>query len=143
MHAPRPIPSAMDKQHFALDRKHERIDTEVPCRLGLPGARQYEGTIINLSAGGLRLACNLETYQAIIPAEQRTPGQVIDVIVGVKFSLQPDKQPEMELQLTAQVIHSERLAQDSFHIGIQYTDMRKPDFNLLDDYINAVLAAGK
>lgn len=132
----------MDKQHFALDRKHDRIDTEISCRLGLPGARQFDGTIINLSAGGLRLACNLETYEAIIPAEQRTPGQVIDVTVEVKFSLQPVKGTGIDLQLTAQVIHSERLAQDSFHIGIQFTDMRKSDFNLIEDYINAAIAAG-
>lgn len=132
----------MDKQHFALDRKHERIDTEIPCRLGLPGARQFDGTIINLSAGGLRLACNLETYEAIIPAEQRTPGQVIDLTVEVKFSLQSVEGTVVDLQLTAQVIHSERLAQDSFHIGIQFTDMRKSDINLIEDHINAAIAAG-
>ena len=132
----------MDKQHFALDRKHERIDTEIPCRLGLPGTRQFDGMIINLSAGGLRLACNLETYEAIIPAEQRTPGQVIDVTVEVKFSLRPVEGAAVDLQLTALVIHSERLAQDSFHIGIQFTDMRKPDFNLIEDHINAAIAAG-
>ena len=132
----------MDKQHFALDRKHERIDCEIPCRLGLPGARQYSGTIINLSAGGLRLACNLNTYQAIIPEEQRTPGQVIDVDVVMKFSLQPAKGPKADLKLTAMVIHSERLAQDSFHIGVQHTDMDKSDLNLLEDYIAEVNAAG-
>jgi hypothetical protein len=131
------IPDAMDKQHFALDRKHGRIDTEIPCRLGLPGARTVDGIIINLSAGGLRLACNLETYEAIIPAEQRTPGQVIDVTVNVKFSLQPVEQAKTNLQLTAQVIHSERLAQDNFHIGIQFTDIRKSDLNLIEDYIAA------
>ena len=131
----------MDKQHFALDRKHDRIATEIPCRLGLPDAEQYQGTIINLSAGGLRLACDLNTYQAIIPEEQRTPGQVIDVHIDIQFAVQPLDQPAVDLQLRALVIHSERLAQDSFHIGIQYEQISKSDYNLLEEHIQAVLAA--
>ncbi|MGB5261392.1 MAG: PilZ domain-containing protein [Gammaproteobacteria bacterium] len=132
----------MDKQHFALDRKNERIGTEIPCRLGLPGAKQYDGTITNLSAGGLRLACNLATYDAIIPDDQRTPGQVMDVIVEVKFTLQPVNRDAITLQFSAVVIHTERLAQDSFHIGIQYRDMHKQDTDLLADYIREMIAAG-
>lgn len=125
----------MDKQHFALDRKNDRISTEIPCRLGLPGEREYQGTVINLSAGGLRLDCNLETYEAIIPAEQRTPGQVIDVHVEIKFVLQPVNQPSVDMQIGAMVIHSERLAQDNFHIGIQYKGISKSDLNLLEEYV--------
>ena len=130
----------MDKKHFALDRKHDRISTEIPCRLGLPGEREYQGTVINLSAGGLRLACNLETYEAIIPAEQRTPGQVMDVQVEIKFALQPINQPSVDMQLGAMVIHSERLAQDNFHIGIQYKGISKSDLNLLEEYIQLATA---
>ena len=131
----------MDKQHFALDRKHERIATEIPCRLGLPDEREYQGTVINLSAGGLRLACNLATYEAIIPVEQRTPGQVIDVHIAIRFTLSPDNRPPVDLQLRAIVIHSERLAQDSFHIGIQFEGIGNSDFNLLEEYVQAVRAA--
>lgn len=130
----------MDKQHFALDRKYDRISTEIPCRLSLPGEREYQGTVINLSAGGLRLACNLETYEAIIPAEQRTPGQVIDVHVEIKFVLQPVNQSPVDMQLGAMVIHSERLAQDNFHIGIQYKDISKSDLNLLEEYVQLATA---
>ena len=135
------IPRTMDKQHFALDRKHDRISTEIRCRLGLVGEQEYQGTVINLSAGGLRLACNLATYEAIIPEEQRTPGQVIDVHIDIKFTLQPDNQPPVDLQLRAMVIHSERLAQDNFHIGIQFEGMDKSDFNRLEEYVETVLAA--
>ena len=133
----------MDKQHFALDRKHDRIATEIPCRFGLPGERELHATIINLSAGGLRLACNLETYEAIIPEEQRTPGQVIDVHVEIKFALQPVNRPVVDLQLRAVVIHSERLAQDNFHIGIQYEGISKSDFNLLEEYIQQATTESK
>jgi hypothetical protein len=137
------MPTEMDKQHFALDRKYDRIGTETPCRLGLPGAIRYDVTIINLSAGGLRLECNLATYEAIIPDEQRTPGQVIDVRVEVEFNLQPARRDTISLRLTAMVIHSERLKQDSFHIGIQFTDMRKADLDLLEEYVGELIATGK
>ncbi|MBT8121761.1 MAG: PilZ domain-containing protein [Gammaproteobacteria bacterium] len=133
----------MDKQHFAIDRKHERIETSIPCRLGLPGAKLHDATIINLSVGGLKIVCDLATYKAIIPAEQLTPGQVADVSVCIKFSLRPVNRRAMNLDLTALVIHTERLAQDTYHIGIQFRDLRKSDFNRIESHIDEVTAAGE
>jgi hypothetical protein len=130
-----------DKQHFAIDRKNNRIDTEIPCRFGVPGGQQYDATILNLSAGGLKLECNHATYIAIIPDNQRVPGQVSDVRVTVKFSLRPISRRSMNLQLEAMIVHSERLAQDSYHIGIQFTNMRKTDTNRIEDHIEEALAA--
>ena len=123
----------MDKQHFAIDRKHERIKTSIPCRLGLPGAQLHDATIINLSVGGLKVECDLATYTAIIPAEQHTPGQVADVSVCIKFSLHP----------TNLLIHTERLAQDTYHIGIQFRELRKTDHNRLVSHIEEVIAASE
>ena len=131
----------MDKQHFAIDRKYDRIDTEIPCRLGLPGDRQCDAMVLNLSVGGLKLACNHETFASIIPAAQRTPGQVSDVRVTVKFSLRPISRRAMNLQFDGMVVHSERLAQDNYHIGVQFTGMRKADINRLEDYIDEIVAA--
>lgn len=130
-----------DKQHFAINRKNDRIDTEISCRFGIPGVRQFDATVLNLSAGGLKLTCNHETFAAIIPGNQRIPGQVSDVHVTVKFSLRPISRRAMNLQLEALIIHSERLAQDSYHIGIEFTNMRKADINRIEDYIEEVVAA--
>ena len=130
----------MDKQHFAIDRKHERIETSIPCRLGLPGTQLHAATIINLSVGGSKIECDLATFKAIIPAEQFTPGQVADVSVCFKFSLRPVNRRAMNLDLTARVIHTERLAQDTYHIGIQFRELRKTDYNRLESHIEEVAA---
>ncbi|MDH5513846.1 MAG: PilZ domain-containing protein [Gammaproteobacteria bacterium] len=133
----------MDKQHFAIDRKHERIKTSIPCRLGLPGAQLHDATIINLSVGGLKVECDLATYTAIIPAEQHTPGQVADVSVCIKFSLHPTNRRAMNMDLNSLVIHTERLAQDTYHIGIQFSELRKTDYNRLESHIEEVIAASE
>lgn len=130
----------MDKQHFAIDRKHERIETSIPCRLGLPGTQLHAATIINLSVGGSKIECDLATFKDIIPAEQHTPGQVADVNVCIKFSLRPVNRRAMNLDLTARVIHTERLAQDTYHIGIQFSELQKTDYNRLENHIEEVTA---
>ena len=130
----------MDKQHFAIDRKHPRIETKIPCRVGRPDADFCDAIILNLSVGGLMLECNRETYSSLIPPEQSTPGQVSDVPVIVKFSLSPIGRRAMNMQLTAMVIHSERLAQDRFHIGIQFTGVSKANMNRLENHIDQVNA---
>ena len=132
----------MDKQHFAIDRKHQRIETSIPCRIGLPGEQLHDATIINLSVGGLKIKCDLATYKAIIPAEQHTPGQVADVCVCINFSLDPINRGAMNLDLNSLVIHTERLAQDTYHIGIQFRGLRKSDFNHIESHIEEVIAAG-
>ena len=130
-----------DKQHFTINRKHDRVDTEIPCRIGIPGARQFDATVLNLSAGGLKLACNHETIAAIIPGDQQIPGQISDVHVTVKFSLRPINRRGMNLQLDAMLVHSERLAQNSYHIGIQFIHIRKADANRIENHIEEVIAA--
>jgi len=133
----------MDKQHFAIDRKHERIELSLPCRLGMPGSKQHAATILNLSLGGLKFSCDRQTFMAIIPEEQHTPGQIADVRISVKFTLRPAARRAMNMDLSAMIVHTERLAQDVYHVGIQFTDLRKTDLNRLDDYIEEVQAAGE
>lgn len=130
----------MDKQHFAIDRKHDRIETSIPCRLGLSGAQLRAATIINLSVGGTKIECDLATFKAIIPAEQHTPGQVADVDVCIKFTLRPVNRRAMNMDLTARVIHTERLAQDTYHIGIEFRELRKTDYNRIESHIEEVTA---
>ena len=132
----------MDKQHIAIDRRHGRIETDIPCRVGRPDTGLCDAVVINLSAGGLKLECNRETYMTIIPAEQSTPGQVSDVPVIVKFSLSPAGRRAMNMQLTAMLVHSERLAQDRFHIGIQFNGISKANMNRLENYVDQVNAVG-
>lgn len=131
----------MDNKHFALNqRKHERVETDIPCRLGPPGARHHDATILNLSLGGLLVACNHATFEAIIPEDQRTPGQVSDVEITIQFSLRPIDRKSTGIELRAALIHSERLAQDRYHIGLQFVDISKAYSNRIESFINEVLS---
>ena len=102
----------------------------------------HDAIIRDLSLGGLKLSCNRSTIVTIIPGEQLIPGQISGVEVNVKFSLQPNTGRAINLQLTAQLIHTERLAQDNYQIGIQFIDMRKNDFSRLENYIEEAISAG-
>ena len=130
----------MDKQHFRIDRKHARINTDIPGEVGLQDDDQYDVTVLNLSIDGLKLACNNDTFAAIIPPGQRTPGQVIDVHVDVKFTLRPANQHAITIQADAMLVYSERLAQDSYHVGFRFVGMSKSVVNKLETYIEEILA---
>jgi len=95
--------------------------------------------IVNLSTGGLKFSCGLDTVHQILPKDQRTPGQVIGVTIEIQFDLQPPAQPRLSLDAMARVIHSERLAQDVFHVGVQFIRIEEADLAALKSYIDANL----
>jgi hypothetical protein len=131
----------MDKQHTRIERQHPRIKTDIPCRISLPDAGEADATVLNLSVGGLLLGCDQETFEAILPHEQHIPGQVYDVHIGVKFSLRQAQRRAVTIQADARVIHSERLAQDSYHVGLQFVGMSKTVANKLEACVEEILAA--
>jgi hypothetical protein len=123
------------KQHLRIDRAHQRISADIPCRAGLPAGERSAARILNLSAGGLKFSCRRDAFYSMVPEDQRTPGRVVDVMIEVEFELQPSGQPASGVQTQATIIHSERLAQDEFHIGVQFIGMDEETSRLLNSYI--------
>jgi len=97
-------------------------------------------TIVNLSVSGLKFSCGRDTVHQILPKDQQTPGQITGVMIEIQFDLQPLEQPQRSLNTRARVIHSERLAQDVFHVGIQFIHIDESDVMALKDYIDATLS---
>ena len=64
------------KQHLWIDRKDKRISLSLPCQVRGTDERACAGRIINLSAGGMKFACNRETFELLLPEGQRTPGMI-------------------------------------------------------------------
>jgi hypothetical protein len=120
-------------------RQYLRLDTEIPVTVRLPKGETLPAVIVNLSAGGLKFSCRRDTVHQILPKDQRTPGQVMGVMIEVQFDLQPPAQPRMSLNAMARVIHSERLAQDVFHVGVQFIRIEEADLAILKSYIDANL----
>ncbi len=103
----------------------------------LPKGEILPTVIVNLSASGLNFSCGRDTVYQILPQDQRTPGQVTGVMIEIQFDLQPPAQPRLSLNIRARVIHSERLAQDVFHVGIQFIHIDEADVVALKGYIDA------
>jgi PilZ domain len=120
-------------------RQYFRLDTEIPGTVRLPKGEILPAMIVNLSVGGLKFSCGRDTVHQILPKDQQTPGQVTGVMIEIQFDLQPPDQPRLSLNTQARVIHSERLAQDVFHIGIQFIHIDESDVMALKGYIDATL----
>ncbi len=130
---------AKKQQHFWIDREHDRITTELPCQVGPVSGIRKSATIINLSAGGLKFTCTREVFNLLLPVEQRIPGQVIDVHIGIHFQLQAaGRKKPLSMHSTARIIHTERLAQDSYTVGAQFIALRDTDIRGIEHFMQAV-----
>ena len=118
-------------------RQYYRLDTEVPCTVHLPSGDMLPAIIVNLSVGGLKFSCGRDAVHLILPRDQRTPGQVMGVVIEIQFGLQLASQPEFTLNAMARVIHLERLAQDIFHVGVQFIRLDEAAVTTLKAHIEA------
>jgi hypothetical protein len=126
-----------NKQHFRIDRQHLRVATDMECEVG--GGDLLPARIRNLSIGGLKFSCGLQVINSILPEDQRTPGQILDVEMDVSFAIPRGDAPVLPVRTRAKVVHSERLAQDEFHVGVQFISLSDTAIGPLESYINELL----
>ncbi len=93
--------------------------------------------ILNLSVGGLMFVCGRDTFNQILPKDQRIPGQVTGIVIEIRFDLQPPSQSSLPIDANARVIHSERLAQNVFHVGARFINMDDTTVQILSACIPA------
>ena len=118
-------------------RQHFRLDTDIPCTVRLSEGENLPAVIVNLSVGGIKFRCSRDAAHHILPRDQRIPGQVSGVTIALKFNLQPPKQEHRSFDVAAKVIHSERLAQDVFHVGVQFLGLDEIELTTLRTYIES------
>ena len=123
------------QQHFRSNRRHHRIRPELPCEVGQPGGKLFTAKVLDISVGGLKFSCSQETVNNIIPDGERTVGLIMDVEIDVQFKLRSDNKRATAIKTGARIIHSERLAQDLFHVGIQFNTLSSNDRGQLEAYI--------
>ena len=125
------------EQHLRINRRHQRIEIELPCEVGLPGESLTSVRLLNLSDGGMKFECGLQQINQLLPEEQRTPGMVMDVVLEVHLRLRSgDSSRVPTVSGKARLAHYERLAQDCFHVGIEFVELDKVQQRKLEDYIN-------
>ena len=91
--------------------------------------------ILDISIGGLKFSCSHEIVNNIIPDDERTVGLIMGAGVDIQFKLSSDKERAAAIKTEARIIHSERLAQDVFHVGIQFNTLSSNAIRQLEAYI--------
>ena len=111
------------RQPLKIDRKYIRVNTEIPCEVGLADDEPSSATILDVSLGGLKFGCSQTTIKRILSDDRFVLGRIMNVEIVVRFSLKPAAGGDTPVECRARVIHSERLAQDLFHVGVQFLDL--------------------
>ena len=68
--------------------------------------------------------------------EQRIPGMVSDVMLEVRLKLKTDGGRAAVVNGKVRLVHYERLAQDRFHVGVEFTGIDTAQQRKLEDFIN-------
>jgi 5-formaminoimidazole-4-carboxamide-1-beta-D-ribofuranosyl 5'-monophosphate synthetase len=71
----------------------------------------------------------------LLPEDQRMPGQVDGIKIGIRFQFSSGNAPTTTLQANVSVVHTERLAQDKYHVGVQFINLDKATARMLEDYV--------
>jgi hypothetical protein len=127
-----------DQQHFRSNRRHYRIRADFPCEVGQPDGDLHAVQVLDISIGGLKFSCSYGTVNNIIPDGERTIGLIMDVGIDVQFELSSGSTRSAVIKTGARIIHSERLAQDVFHIGIQFNRLDTSVQRQLETYIDGL-----
>ena len=132
------------QQHLRIDRKHLRVDTDFPCKVGPTDSKVTAARVLDLSIGGLKFCCDHTTIKHIIPNSQQALGMILGVEIVVHFTIKLEGKRAAAFKTPARVIHSERLAQDLFHVGIQFLGLDTTAASKLETSIEELMvAAGK
>ncbi len=123
------------QQHHWINRRYHRARVDLPCELCFPGGGPASVRILNLSVGGLKFCCGQEVLFALLPEGQRVPGQVAGVEVGIRFQFKSVHDNQTSLRTNVSVVHTERLAQDKYHVGVQFIGLDNESFRAIEDYV--------
>lgn len=129
---------AEKKQHFWIDRRHTRIAAGLDCQVAPQQGEFLQVRMLNLSAGGFKFDCPHEVFEQLLPATQRTPGLIHDVSIRVEITLQQDGRNKLQkIRTTAELVHTERLAQNSYHVGAAFRTLNDEQRQALEQYVAA------
>ena len=93
--------------------------------------------IRDLSCGGVKFSCNQRVINNIFSENEAPLGVVLDTYVEILFKLQPEDKGTAVIKTGARVIHTERLAQDLFQVGVQFINLNQAMTQKLESFIEA------
>ena len=125
------------QQHLRSDRRYLRVRAEIPCEVGPAGGEMNVALIHDLSCGGVKFSCNQHTVGKIFPDDQAPLGVVLDVYIEIHFRLHAEDKSAAIIKTSARIIHTERLAQDLYQVGVQFINLNQAATKKLEAFIEA------
>jgi len=91
--------------------------------------------VLDLSCGGMKFSCNQQVVNNMFPEDEAPLGVVLDVFINIHFNLSEDESPDSLIKTGARIIHTERLAQDLYQVGVEFIDLTEPATGTLQVFI--------
>ena len=91
--------------------------------------------VLDMSCGGMKFSCNQQVVNNMFTDDEAPLGVVLDVFINIYFNLSEDESPDSLIKTGARIIHTERLAQDLFQVGVEFIDLTQPAAELLQIFI--------
>jgi c-di-GMP-binding flagellar brake protein YcgR len=105
-------------------REHERKPLRIPAHLLPPGQPPFEVRLIDISEGGLRMACSVNP-----------PLMSVSVIRMVVPSA--DRMGNVLVEARVQIMNSIYVrAEDGFRVGLKFLDLPVPASKAIADYLS-------
>jgi len=124
--------SAKDKiEKFEERRKYPRITINVPVTLELPGNRNVEATVYDVSPGGVQIHCE-RVVAGILKAE--TKGSNTDFDAG--FMLKIDHK-QTEIKARCRLVWIVKMDNEDYAIGVKFTAVDAHNRQLLKKFIES------
>ena len=123
------------RQHLRSDRKNSRVKVQIPCEVGPPAGEMNVALMLDLSCGGVKFSCNQQVINSMFTESEAPLGVVLDVFVNISFNLSEDESDGSLIKTGARVIHTERLAQDLYQVGVEFIDLTQAATKSLQDFI--------
>ncbi len=128
----RGLSNSSDADKSGADRRaFPRVDIKVEARLVGENGESGKAELVNLSRGGAALRTNVENGLRVFPEGQIRPGKA----VGLHFDLGPAGQGPAVFQAIGRVVWSQRMGDDQFAMGLEFTTFHGDSAKLVEDYL--------
>lgn len=128
----RGLSSRSDAEKSDADRRaFPRVEIELEARLVGENGESGKAELLNLSRGGAALRTNVENGLRVFPQGQIRPG----TSVGLCFDLGPAGKEPAVFQAIGRVVWSQRVGDDQFVMGLEFTTFHGNSGKLVEDYL--------
>ena len=116
-------------------REYPRLEVTLPIKAITPEGEIVTVWMRNVSRAGIQLWLDRTKAEQLFPENLITPGSAL----VLRFGLPSDKEPWPEIEVRTKVTYAQRIAEDTYVIGVRYTEVAQGDYLKLETFIDASL----